>query len=405
MRHTLLIKNVCLDGKTTNILVTGNRFTNLNAPADAEAEKVIDASGKAILPPFFNTHTHAAMTLLRGYADDMALQKWLTEYIWPYEDKLTRDDIYRGSLLAGVEMIKSGTVFFSDMYFEIDKTIEAVRQLGMRAAIGVTMLDGHSLSLTEEKMDVLENWENPEDNKIILTVDPHAIYTASASRYQKCAELCQRKGFIMHTHLSETASEVADCIKAHGTTPVRYLDSLGVLGPNVVAAHCVHVDEEEWGILAKRGVTVAHCPCSNMKLSSGRFPYELAIKSGCRITLGTDGASSNNNLDLREEMKFAALLAKCSGDPELLPAEEVFRWATVNGAEAFGYDSGVIAEGKLADAVLVDMDNERMKPCHNLISNWVYSADSSCVDTMICDGQVIMENHHIPGEEEILSNI
>ena len=189
--------------------------------------------------------------------------------------------------------------------------------------------------------------------------------------------------------MAETRTEVENCIRDHGTTPVRYLDSLGFLGPDVIAAHCVHVDAEEWKILAARGVTVAHCPCSNMKLGSGRFPYELAIDSGCRITIGTDGVSSNNNLDMREEMKFAALLAKVNGDPSLLPASEVFRWATRNGAEAFGIDAGEVAAGKLADAILVDLGRSSMQPCHNLISNYVYSADSSVVRCVLCDGQII----------------
>ena len=172
-------------------------------------------------------------------------------------------------------------------------------------------------------------------------------------------------------------------------TPVRYLDSLGFLGPDVVAAHCVHVDREEWDILAERGVTVVHNPCSNMKLGSGRFPYELAIASGARICLGTDSSSSNNNLDMREECKFAALLAKVEGNPTLLPATEVFKWATRNGAEAFGIDGGVIAPGKVADFVLVNLNTPKMQPCHHLLSNWIYAADSSAVKSVWCNGQKV----------------
>ena len=174
-------------------------------------------------------------------------------------------------------------------------------------------------------------------------------------------------------------------------TPVRYLDKLGVLGDNVIAAHVVHVDEEEAAILAARGVTISHCPCSNMKLASGVFPYKMLHKAGCRITLGTDGDSSNNNLDMREEMKFAALQAKSSsGDPETMPADEALAMATRAGAEAFGIDAGVIAEGKLADALLVDLQDVQMQPLHNLVSNWVYAASSRCIDTVICNGKVLM---------------
>ena len=387
--NSLLIKNVLLDGHKTNILIEGNRFTNLSAPGDTPAQKTLDADGLAILPSFYNTHNHAAMTLLRGYGDDMPLKTWLEDYIWPYEDKLTADDIRRGSGIAVREMRESGTTFFSDMYFDIEGTIAEVDKAGIRAAIGITFLDYHTKSQRAEKLSILKDWKDPTGGRIQLAVCPHAIYTACADTYRKAVEAARENGWKIHTHLSETKTEVENCLREHGTTPVRYLDSIGVLGPDVIAAHCVYVDKEEWDILSERGVTVAHCPCSNMKLGSGRFPYELAIASGCRITIGTDGPSSNNNLDMREEMKFAALLAKVTGDPSLLPATEVFKWATVNGAEAFGIDAGEIKEGKLADAILIDMKKERLQPCHNLISNWVYSADSSCIAATLCDGKII----------------
>ena len=385
----ILIKNVQLFGKKKNELIKGKRFASLSAPADATARKVIDGSGMAILPPFYNTHTHAAMTLLRGYADDMPLQKWLHEYIWPFEEKLTPALIRKGSRIAAREMIKSGTVFFSDMFFDIEETIDIVRKYGMRAAIGVTFVESHSKSQQAEKLEMLKHWADPSGGRITLTVAPHAIYTVGPELLQECSSTARDLGLKLHIHVAETRTEVDDCLRDHGTTPVRYLDKLGFLGQDVLAAHCVHVDAEEWKILARRGVTVAHCPCSNMKLGSGRFPYELALESGCRITLGTDGVSSNNNLDLREEMKFAALLAKLGGDASLLPATEVFRWATKNGADFFGIDAGEIAAGKQADAVLVDLGEPRMQPLHNLVSNWVYSADTSCIRHVLCAGSIL----------------
>jgi len=218
---------------------------------------------------------------------------------------------------------------------------------------------------------------------------PHAIYTVGAEKLRSCAAFARENGLRLHIHLSETQKEVDDCLAKTGMSPVRYLDSLGFLGPDVIAAHCVHLDERDADILAERGVTISHCPCSNMKLSSGVFKYEIVRKAGCRVTLGTDGASSNNNLDLREEMKFAALLAKSTGNPELLPADEIFRWATVNGAEFFGLDAGEVRVGKLADCLLLDLGNVRMRPCHHLVSNWVYAADSSCIRNVICDGKII----------------
>ena len=391
---TLLIKNVLLKDRKTDILVADGRFKSLCAPEGTRADETLDAEGTAILPPFYNTHTHAAMSLLRGYADDMPLQKWLQDYIWPYENKMTAQDIREGSRLAVREMIRTGTVFFSDMYFEIDQTIAVVQEFGIRAAIGVTFVDSHSKSQQADKLDMLRHWVDPSGGLITLTVAPHAIYTVSPDLLIKCADTARSLGLKLHIHLSETRQEVEDCFRAHGTTPVRYLDSLGFLGPDVIAAHVVHVDEQEAAILAGRGVTIAHCPCSNMKLASGIFPYKMLHEAGCRITLGTDGDSSNNNLDMREEMKFAALLAKVSsGDPEVLPAAEALEMATRSGAEAFGLDAGVIREGALADALLVRLDDPQMQPCHNLVSNWVYAAGSSCIDCVICNGNIVMKRN------------
>jgi len=389
---TLLIRNVLLDGRKTNILIEGKRFACLDASDGCTAEQVLDADGMAILPALYNAHTHAAMSLLRGYADDMDLHKWLTEYIWPFENNLTPEDIAKGSDLAVREMIATGTVMFNDMYFEIEKTIETIEMTGVRACIGITVMENHSLAQTEAKLRFIQEWKDPTGGRIQLTMAPHSIYTVGAQKFRDSVEFARKYGLRTHTHLSETAKEVRDCLEEHGTTPVKYLDSLGVLGPDIILAHCVHVTEEEWDILAERGVTVVNCPCSNMKLGSGRFPYEAALRSGVRIALGTDGSCSNNNLDLREEMKFASFLAKVSGDPTLLPADEVMKWASVNGAAAMGVDGGVIGKGKLADCILVGMDAIKMVPCHNLVSNWVYAADSSCIRTVICDGKMLNNN-------------
>lgn len=390
-KDSILLRHVTLNGETCNVLIEGNKFMDIHAPEDCTADEVIEAEGLAIIPSFFNTHNHAAMVLLRGYADDMPLQKWLTDYVWPFEDKLKAEDIGKGSDIAVREMISSGSTFFNDMYFEIEETIKSVEQSGMRAAIGITVMENHSKAVTEAKMDFVKNWVDPTGGRIQLLMAPHAIYTVGKDKLKSCAAFARKQGIRIHTHIAETVKEVEDCMREHGKTPVEYLDSIGFLGPDVIAAHCVHVNEKDWKILAKRGVTVSHCPASNMKLGSGRFPYELALESGCRITLGTDGASSNNNLDMREAMKLAALLAKVSGDPALLPAEEVFKWATKNGAEAFGFNAGEIEVGKLADAILIDLNAPRMTPCHHLISNIVYASDSSCIAGVICDGKLIFE--------------
>lgn len=387
--ETLLIKNILFGDHATDILIQDGRFKDLSCPDGVEAGKVLDGTGKAIVPSFFNAHNHSAMMAMRGYGDDRPLHVWLQQYIWPFENKMTDDDIRDGYDKAISEMIASGTTCFNDMYFGIDSVIDLVSKSGMRAAVGITVMENHSKIETDAKRDFVKQFKDPTGGRIKLVMAPHAIYTVGTEKLRETAEFARKEGLKLHIHLSETRKEVEDSLKEFGMTPVRYLDSIGFLGPDVIAAHCVHVDEEEWDILAERGVTVAHCPCSNMKLGSGRFPYELAIKSGTRIALGTDGVSSNNNLDLREEMKFAALLAKVAGDPELLPAEQVFDWATRAGAEALGFDCGVIAEGKLADCLLLDLTNPLMQPCHNLMSNWVYAADKSCISAVICDGKVL----------------
>ena len=401
--RSLLLKNVLLDGVRTNILIENGRFCDLHAAADAAAETVYDASGEAIVPSFFNTHTHAAMTLLRGYADDMPLFTWLNDHIWPFEARMRPSDIYDGSRLAILEMIRSGTTFFCDMYWMVEETVRAVEEMGVRAAIGVSLMDRLGAEKIARDLEFLAGWKSPAPGRIELVVAPHAVYTVGPELMQRCAEAARANGQRLTLHVSETAQEVADCVRTYGMSPVRWLDKLGVLGPNVIAAHCVHVDPEEMAILAERGVTVAHNPCSNMKLSSGICPAAQLAAAGCNVTIGTDGASSNNNLDMREEMKFAALLAKVSGSSETLPAHEALQWATANGARAFGLDAGRIAPGALADAVLLDLSNERLNPNYNLVSNWVYAADSRAVSSVICDGRLLMQRGCIEGEEEIIA--
>lgn len=406
----ILFKNVFLNGAETDVLVCGNRFEKI-APcievSDTENAEIVSAKNLAILPSFCNAHTHAAMTLLRGYADDMELFKWLNDHIWPFEAKLSARDIYEGSRLAILEMIRSGTTFFNDMYFESAETVRAARELGIRACVGMTVTNFTGEEKIEKMFARLRELPKGgavgDDGLVRFAIAPHAVYTVSENLWLRCAELARERGVLLHIHLSETKKEVADCIAEHGVSPVRWLDSLGVLGENVVAAHVVHVDDEEIEILRERGVTIAHNPVSNMKLASGIFRAEDFSAHGAKIALGTDGTASNNNLDMREEMKFAALLAKVGGNPEAVPAEDVFSWATRNGFRAFGIDAGEIAEGKLADAVFVDLNNERMFPNHNLISNWVYSADTRALRHVICDGKFLMRDGIVPAEDEILS--
>ncbi len=400
---SLLIRNVELDAKRTDILIRDGRFADLNAAPGTQTEETYDAAGLAIVPSFFNTHTHASMTLLRGWADDLELFSWLNEHIWPFEAKMKAQDIYAGARLATIEMIRSGTTYFCDMYWMAEETVRAVTEAGIRATVGVTLMDRLGAEEIQRQLDFLENWKDPTGGRIQLAVAPHAVYTVSGELLQRCAEAAHKNKQVLTLHVSETDKEVADCIKATGLSPVRWLDKLGILGENVIAAHVVHIDEEEADILRERGVWIAHNPCSNMKLSSGILPSEMMMAHGCRMTLGTDGTASNNNLDMREEMKFAALLAKCRHESHTLPAPEILKWATRNGAQAAGIDAGEIRVGALADAVLLDLSNERLTPNFNLTSNWVYAADSRAIKSVLCDGKFVMKDNVIEGEEEILA--
>lgn len=402
--NTILIKNISLKNRIVDILIEGNTFKQIEPNIEAKADKIIDGRDRAIIQPFYNLHTHTSMTLLRGYGDDMRLFQWLSEYIWPQEAKLTPEDIYDGTRLAIVEMIRSGTIFFLDMYWHHESIIRAVEEMKVRANIGVTFIEDRGKKEIEENIKFIRNFK-PSSELINISVAPHAIYTCGKDLYQELHNLSVEKNIKLNTHLSETAKEVRDCKKANnGLTPVEYLDSIGVLDENTIAAHCVHLTETDADILGDRGVTLVHNPCSNMKLASGAFNVPLVNKYDCRVCLGTDGTSSNNNLSMQEEMKFAALLAKVSyNDSSLLSANQVFAWATKNGAEAMGINAGKIKEGKLADCLIIDLNNDRLIPNHNLISNWVYSADSRCIETVICNGNILMENHIIPNEEEILN--
>lgn len=402
--EALFLRNVTLDGKRTNIRIKGKRFSEIGESVVPQKEdEIIEADEFVVMPPFYNAHTHAAMTLLRGYADDMELFKWLNEYIWPFEDKMTGEDIYVGSRLAILEMIKSGTVFYNDMYWHTELTFKATEEMGIRGAMGVTLMDNHSEEEVCRRLAFLETLHGKSD-RVFMTVAPHAPYTVGEKLWVRCAEMAKKYNTLLHFHLSETQKEVEDCKREHhGLTPVRWLDSMGVLGPNCVAAHVVHVDDEEIEILKERGVAVAHNPISNMKLSSGFFRTPEMIKSGIKVVIGTDGCSSNNNLDMQEEAKFAAVMAKCRYGAEVLPCETALEWCTKNGAEVFGVDAGEIKVGKLADALLVNMNHERFVPNYNFKSNMVYASTAEAIDTMICNGKVIMRHRKVANEEEIIA--
>ncbi|MDF7799784.1 amidohydrolase [Pontiellaceae bacterium B1224] len=402
----LLIKNVELNGSKIDVRIEGNRFSELGEGLQAEGAEVVDGNGKAIIPGFVNMHTHASMTLMRSYADDLELHDWLTNYIWPLEAKLSEEDIYHGARLACLEMIKSGTTCFNDMYWHYHGVARAVEEMGLRAVLSSVFIDlndeERARAEREQAVKLFEESKTYSD-RIGFALGLHAIYTVSESSLKWGKAFADEHGLLFHIHLSETQKEVDDCLQLHGLRPVQWLEKIGVLGPNVIAAHVIHVTDNEIELLARYRVKVVHNPVSNMKLASGRFPYLRLLQAGVDLSLGTDGASSNNNLCMLEEMKIAALQAKLlHDDPTVLPAEAVFKMATGNGAAALGLDCGEIAEGKLADCVLIDLNNPRLVPGYNLIDDLVYSADSTCIDTVICDGKILMQGGHVEGEAEII---
>ncbi len=407
----LLLKNIVHNGQTCDILIENGIFRKIGSSIIAPLGcKIIDGKGNlAISPAFYNTHTHAAMTLLRGYADDMELHKWLTQYIWPVEAKLSPYDVYIGSKLAMLEMIRTGTVFFNDMYWYPMETVKAVREMKMRAAIGMLYLSGSDPALEEknnlinQELEEKRRWiEN--DGRIFLTLGPHAPQTVSSEKLLAAAEKARNEKYFIHIHLAETRGELAEIKEKYGMTPTEYLHSLGVLGEKTILAHSLYLSPSDIEIIKHSGAHISHNPCSNMKLGSGSFHYqEIVEQHGLEITIGTDGTCSNNNLSMLEEIKFASLSAKRqSHNPESGKDFDIFRAATYNGARAFGIRGGKIEVGMAADCLLIDLNHPFMVADYSFISNMVYSADSSCIDTVICGGDILMLHKFIEGEREIL---
>jgi 5-methylthioadenosine/S-adenosylhomocysteine deaminase len=404
---SILIKQVQHEEQTVDVLIEGNRIKMIGDCSGQPAETVLDGRNKAILPTFHNAHTHAAMAYMRSYADDLELFTWLNDHVWPLESKVTEADVYDGARLACLEMIKSGTTFFNDMYWFWHGTARAVDEMGLRAALSAVFIDFDDPVKAKAQMEQNEHLFTERtrySDRVIFQLGPHAIYTVSEKSLRWCKEFADEHGLMIHIHLSETQKEVADCIAKHGMRPADYLDSIGFLGPNVAAAHCIWLEKSEMNLLAERGVKALHCPSSNMKLASGKFRFTDAVNAGMQVAIGTDGSASNNCLDMGSEIKMAALLEKhFTGNTTVLNAQTAWHAGTRACAEFYGLNSGIIAEGALADCMLVDLNNERLVPGHHLIADMVYSADSSCIDTVICNGKILMQDRRVEGEEEIIA--
>ncbi len=377
---------------------------------EAGYKKVIDCKGRTVMPGFVNAHNHLAMSLFRNYADDMKLMDWLFTKIFPLEDKLTDEAVYWASLLAMVEMIKGGTTTFSDMYFFMESSARATDQSGMRAVLS-RGLQGESVEeeldyRLRENLELFDKYQNSSNGRIKVMLGPHSVYTCSEDYLRKVAVKSREKGIPVQIHLSETKEEVRGCIEKHGSSPVKYLDGLGLLKGSTVAAHCVAVDDEDIDILASRKVNVVHNPGSNMKLASGVSPVVKMLGKGINVCLGTDGASSNNNLDMLKEMRMATYLQKIyTDDPTALPVDEVMRMATARGAKALGFENvGSLTVGSTADLIVLSTEKAHYYPKYNIKSAIVYSGNSADVETVIIDGSLVMEGGHLItlDEERIL---
>ena len=409
-KNKILIQNAMLPSmEVSDLLIEGNRISKIGhiAPAETDPDaEVIDATGCALLPGFANLHTHAAMTFFRGYGGDMALMDWLNKMIWPVEAHMTPEEVYIGAKYACLEMIKTGTTLFLDMYSFPEGTAKAVEESGLRANLSYTLFDRWDpvrARKDKENLDRYLRLFETFSDRVRLSVGPHAIYTVSGEILRYAADFARANDLLVHLHLSETYTEWKECVEKYGTTPVRYLDRLGVLGPNLILAHSLWMDSEELRILAGHGCSVAHNPASNMKLASGcKFRYEEMRRLGIRVGIGTDGVSSSNTLDMTTAMRLASFLAKSwSGDPKAAPADSIYNSATATGYEILREPGGKVAEGSLADLILVDLTVPEMTPCHDLISNMVYAASGAFVLTTIVDGKILMRDRKVEGEEAL----
>lgn len=405
---------------TTQIIEKGFIVIEDNIIADmgsgeaktAGYDLVIDGENQVVLPGFINTHTHAAMTLLRSYADDLPLMEWLETKIWPLEDKLTAEDIYWGTMLAIVEMIKSGTTTFADMYFYMDEVAKAVESSGIRACLsrGMVGVGPQSEQAITDSINLVDKWHNQGDGRITIMLGPHAPYTCPPEYLQRVAALASELKVGIHIHVAETSGEVADTVREYGKTPVKLLQDAGLFGSHVLAAHCVHLSDDDITILAESGAGIAHNPESNMKLASGIAPVPKLLAAGIPVALGTDGASSNNNLDMLQEMRTCALLHKVNSmDPTVLPAYKALEMATVNGAQALGLDNqiGKLQKGYKADMIIINLEAAHQIPRYDIVANLVYAGQASDVDTVIIDGKIVMKNRQIVtlNEAEVINQV
>lgn len=408
----ILLKNILHKDVPVDVEIAEGLITRIDPAGslypDAETE-ILECSGKAVVPGFINMHTHAAMSMMRGVGEDIAFHEWL-DRIWKTEEKIDGEYVYHATKVACLEMIKTGTTTFADHYWHMPMARKAALELGVRPVLAYVICDRNDPEETErQKQQCLEAYEEsltwPE--KSLFTIAIHAIYSVSEPMILWAAEFARSRGIRIHIHLSETAKEVDDCRKQYGgMSPVEYLESLGVLGPDVIAAHTLWLSDKDVEILGKHGVTCVHNINSNLKLASGyRFRYNELRDAGANVCLGTDGCASSNNLDMLETMKTSAMVQKAwRNDPSAMPLDEIMSMATENAGKGLGLNIGKIESGAEADLLLIDTENYSFLSPGSFLANLIYSAHSDCVDSVICKGRFVMKNRIVPGEKEILAD-
>lgn len=366
-----------------------------DVPEGFLAQRVIDCGGDLLMPGLVNAHSHMAMTLFRNAADDMELSAWLRERIWPLEDRLTAQDAYWGAMLAAAECIRGGCTCINDMYFFMDQTAKAVADSGMRALLGQGIITGNDDGKSRMALakSLFEEYDGAEDGRIRIGITPHAEYTCNSATLAAAGDLAQKLNAPLHVHLSETFQEHEECKLRHGLTPAAYLASLGMLHEKTLLAHCVHIDEDDAALIGAARAHVLHCPQSNLKLGSGIAPVPVMLAHRINISLGTDGAASNNNLDMFEELRLAATLHKgIAANATVVTAKQALSMATVNGAFALGFNAGRLAPGALADLIRIDTKVPNMLPGNDLRSAAVYSAAAADVRMTMVNGRILYEN-------------
>lgn len=412
----ILIENVKIltmaDGeviKNGNIYIENEKIKKITSDnIDFSYDKKIDGKNYLAMPGFVNAHTHVGMSLFRNFSDDVELMTWLNEKIWPLEDKLIEEDVYWASLLSHAEMIMTGTTSFADMYYFEDQTIKALEKSKMRAQIsrGLTLEDKNYKKI-EENIELFKKYENSQNGRINIAFGPHAVYTTDKNYLKEINKYAKKYKMPIHIHLSETKTENKDCMKRFNQSPTEVFEECGIFENKTIAAHGVYLSDKDLDILSKYDVSVVHNPSSNLKLSSGFLDCTRVLNKKINLAMGTDSSASNNNLSMIKEISLTSLVSKYN-NPKNLKAYDVLKMATINGAKALGLDDkiGTLEEGKLADIILIDLNNPNHTPQNNLISSLPYSTFDKDVSYVIINGDLVYDDKKFVylNEKEIIKN-